>query len=84
MSFTIRSQEDVYKFALPLYDYLTQHGHAPEAKALDEVVDGCFSNNGHALEAHRNAFSQIRETVDDLPDHYQLALNAALGVLTDE
>ncbi len=84
MSFTIERQEDVYKFALPLYDYLNRHGHAQEAKALDAVVDGCFSNNGHALEAHRQAFGRIRETVPDLPDEYQLALDAAMAVLSEE
>jgi len=31
MSFTIRTQIDVFKFALPLYDYLSQHGHTEEA-----------------------------------------------------
>lgn len=84
MSFTIRNQTDVYKFALPLYDYLNQHGHAQEAKVLDSVVDGCFSNNGHALEAHRRAFSQIRAEVGDLPDHYRQALDEALDVLQED
>lgn len=81
MSFTIKNQVDVFKFALPLYDYLSQHGHVEEAKALEQIVDACFPNDALTLEAHRKAYRQIKDAVHDLPPQYQLALDASLGVL---
>lgn len=81
MSFVIKTQSDVIKFALPLYDYLSQHGHANEAEDLIELVDSCYPQNAQALEAHRRAFKQIRETVQDLPLDYLHALDDALLIL---
>ncbi|MDQ7092982.1 adenylate cyclase, partial [Desulfosporosinus sp. PR] len=66
MSFTIKTQSDVIKFALPLYDYLSQHGHAGEAEDLIELVDSCYPKNIQTLEAHQKAFKQVRATVHDL------------------
>jgi len=83
MSFTVRTPGDVFKFALPLYDYLNQNGHAEEANALAKVVDSCYPQDAQALEAHRRAFKQIQETVHDLPSQYQLALDDALGILSE-
>jgi len=83
MSFTIRTQGDVLKFALPLYDYLSQNGHVEEANALVKVVDSCYPQDAQALDAHRRAFKQIRETVHDLPSRYLLALDDALGMLSE-
>ncbi|TGE39250.1 adenylate cyclase [Desulfosporosinus fructosivorans] len=83
MSFTIRTQGDVLKFALPLYDYLSQNGHAEEANALVKVVDSCYPQDTQALDAHRRAFKQIRETVHDLPSRYLLALDDALRILSE-
>ncbi|AET69719.1 hypothetical protein Desor_4288 [Desulfosporosinus orientis DSM 765] len=82
MSFTLRTAADVYKFALPLYDYLSQNGHAKEADALVKVVDSCYPQSAQALDAHRRAFNQIRETVPDLPAQYLIALNEALEILS--
>ena len=81
MSFIIKTQSDVIKFALPLYDYLSQHGHTDEAEDLIELVDSCYPQNAQALEAHRRAFKQIRETVQDLPLEYIHALDEALLIL---
>ncbi len=83
MSFTVRTQGDVLKFALPLYDYLSQNGHAEEANALVKVVDSCYPEDAQALAAHRRAYKQIRETVHDLPSQYLLALDDALGILSE-
>ncbi|MHB8072377.1 adenylate cyclase [Desulfosporosinus fructosivorans] len=83
MSFTIRTQGDVLKFALPLYDYLSQNGHAEEANALVKVVDSCYPQDAQALDAHRRAFKQIRETIHDLPSQYLLALDDALRILSE-
>ncbi|OLN32614.1 adenylate cyclase [Desulfosporosinus metallidurans] len=83
MSFTIRTQGDVLKFALPLYDYLSQNGHVEEANALVKVVDSCYPQDAQALDAHRRAFKKIRETVHDLPSRYLLALDDALGMLSE-
>ncbi|MDO0825734.1 adenylate cyclase [Desulfosporosinus nitroreducens] len=82
MSFTVRTPGDVYKFALPLYDYLSQNGHAEEANALVKLVDSCYPQSAQALDAHRRAFKQIRETVPDLPLQYLLALDDALEILS--
>ena len=83
MSFTIKTQSDVFKFALPLYDYLSQHGHSEQAAALVKLVDSCYPQDAQAIDAHRKAFTQIRETVLDLPSQYQLALEDALRVLSE-
>ena len=48
MSFMIRTQSDVLKFALPLYDYLSQHGYAEEAKAMAKLVDSCYPQDAQA------------------------------------
>ncbi|MGI1659755.1 MAG: adenylate cyclase [Desulfitobacterium sp.] len=84
MSFTIKSKNDVFKFALPLHDYLSQHGKYEEAEALASLVDSCYPQNAQALEAHGKAFKQIRETITDLPPEYQQALDDALSVLSGE
>lgn len=84
MAFDITNQVDVFKFALPLYDYLNRSGHVEEAQTLDQLVDSCFSDNAQALEAHRLAYRQIKNTVHDLPPQYQHALDAALDVLTEK
>ncbi len=81
MAFNITNHDHVYKFALPLHDYLSQNGHLEEARALGHLVDSCFPNDGEALEAHRKAYREIKETVHDLPPQYQQALEAALDVL---
>ena len=83
MSFTIKTTNDVFKFALPLYDYLSQHGHSKEAEALVSLVDSCYPQDAQALDAHRKAFKQIRELVKDLPPQYLLALDDALKVLSE-
>ena len=83
MSFGIRTQIDVFKFALPLYDYLRQHGYTNEAEDLIELVDSCYPQTAQALEAHRRAFKQIRETVPELPLDYLDALDQALHILSD-
>jgi len=83
MPFMIRTQSDVLKFALPLYDYLNQHGYAEEAKAMVNLVDSCYPQDAQALEAHRRAFKEIKETVHDLPSHYHLALDDALRILSE-
>ena len=82
MSFTIKTQSDVFKFALPLYDYLRQHGHAVEAEELAKLVDSCYPQDAQALETHRRAFKQIRESVQDLPVDYTRALDDALQILS--
>ncbi len=82
MSFIVRTSGDVLKFALPLYDYLSQNGHVEEADALAKVVDSCYPQDTQALDAHRRAYKQIRETVHDLPSHYLLALDNALAILS--
>lgn len=84
MSFAIKNQVDVFKFALPLYDYLSQNGYTEDAKVLEDLVNACFPTDARALESHRKAYRQIRDSVHDLPPQYQSALDAALGVLAEE
>jgi hypothetical protein len=83
MTFTIKTQSDVFKFALPLYDYLSRHGHIEDANDLAELVDSCYPQDVKALDAHRRAFKQIRETVHDLPPQYLLALDDALRIFSE-
>ena len=83
MSFTIKTQSDVFKFALSLYDYLSHHGNADEAEDLINLVDSCYPQAAQTLEAHRRAFKQIRETVHDLPLDYLHALDDALHILSE-
>ncbi|AGA67775.1 hypothetical protein Desdi_0225 [Desulfitobacterium dichloroeliminans LMG P-21439] len=83
MSFTIKSKNDVFKFALPLHDYLSLHGKLEEAEVLASLVDSCYPEDAQALEAHRRAFKQIRETIKDFPSEYQHALDDALRVLSE-
>ncbi|MEN3004940.1 adenylate cyclase [Dehalobacterium formicoaceticum] len=82
MSFTIQSKTDVFKFALPLVDYLNQHGYEEEAKDLGNLVDSCFPEDEQALEAHRKAFRLIQEKVVDLPPAYRKALEDALEIIS--
>lgn len=82
MSFEIKTMNDVFKFALPLYDYLSQNGHSQEAETLVRLVDSCYPQNAEAIEAHRKAFSQIRQSIKDLPSQYLLALDEALTILS--
>ena len=84
MAITLKTQSDVIKFALPLYDYLSQHGYANEAENLIKLADSCYPQNAQALEAHRKAYKQIRETVHDLPLDYLHALDQALLILSGE
>lgn len=84
MSFTIKNQSDVFKFALPLHDYLAQHGYDQEAEGLAELADSCYPDDEEALDAHRSAFRQIRGKVADLPPQYLLALDDALEILSDD
>ncbi|AFQ44197.1 hypothetical protein [Desulfosporosinus meridiei] len=81
MSFLIITKSDVLKFALPLYDYLSQHGYAAEAKAMADLVDSCYPQDTQAFDAYQRAFQQIRETVHDLPSQYHQALDDALIIL---
>jgi hypothetical protein len=83
MSFIIKNRDDVIKFALPLYDYLTKNGYHEEAKTLNEFADSCFTADAQVLEAHRKAFSAIRQKVRDLPPEYKSALDAALKILSE-
>jgi len=46
-----------------------------------EGVDSCYPQSTQALNAHRGAFKQIRETVHDLLSQYLLALDDALEIL---
>ena len=81
MSFKIRTINDVFKFALPLYDYLSQNGHSLEAEALASLVDSCLPTDALAVEAHRKAFRQIQNSVKNLPSEYRHALDDSLIVL---
>jgi hypothetical protein len=84
MAFAIKTERDVIKFALTLYDYLSQHGNTNEAEDLANLVDSCYPQNALSLEAHRKAFKQIRETIPDLPSDYIQALDDALLILSVE
>ena len=83
MSFAIRTENDVIKFAIPLYDYLRLHGHTDVAEDLIKLVDSCYPQDVQALEAHRRSFKQIRETVHDLPLEYLQAIDDALRILSE-
>ncbi|MGI6679082.1 MAG: adenylate cyclase [Dehalobacterium sp.] len=82
MSITIQTKTDVFKFALSLYDYLTQHGYEEEGKMLGDMVDSCFPGDDQALKAHHQAFRLIQEKVDNLPPTYRKALEDALEVIS--
>jgi hypothetical protein len=82
MSFEIKTLNDVFKFTLPLYDYLSQNGHSQDAETLATLVDSCYPQNAQTIEAHRKAFSQIRESAKDLPSQYLFALDDALTILS--
>ena len=83
MTITIKTQSDVAKFALSLYDYLRQHGYIKEAEDLANLVDSCYPRNAQAFEAHRKAFKKIRETVSELPNDFIHALDESLLILSD-
>lgn len=83
MSFEITTKTDVFKFALHLYDYLYQHGHAKEAENLAALVDSCYPEDNQTIQAHIKALKAIKESVKDLPSHYQIALDNALDILRE-
>ncbi len=83
MDFNIESTSDIYKFALPLYDYLNQSGQAELAQSLGDKADGCYSSAYEALAAHRKAFTEVRLNAPDLPQEYAKALDTALDILDD-
>ncbi|KLU67665.1 MULTISPECIES: hypothetical protein [Desulfosporosinus] len=82
MSFTIKTQSDVFKLALLLYDYLSQNGYPAEAKYLNQLADSCYPQNAQSLEAHLIAFKEIRAAISDLPLAYLRALDEAIMLIS--
>lgn len=78
MTLAINNEQDIYKFALSLYDKLVQTGNSELANTLAEITDNCFSSSDQALSAHREAFIKIKETADNLPIEYLNALDRAI------
>ncbi|AFM41731.1 hypothetical protein Desaci_2806 [Desulfosporosinus acidiphilus SJ4] len=83
MTYAINTQRDVFKLALLLYDYLSQHGHVDEAERFNQLVDSCYPQDKLALEAHLKAFRQIKTTIPDLPLAYVKAIDEAEEILAD-
>lgn len=81
MNYPIKNLEDVYKFSLPLYDYLNKTGHKEMAKIFEELVDDCFDNESRSLAAHKKAYKKILEEVDGLPTEMVTALEEALDLM---
>ena len=81
MSFEITTMEDVYKFTLPLYDFLKKNGDTEIAAMFEELVDACFEKETDSIIAHRKAFKKVLEEVFDLPPAYQKALKESLELL---
>lgn len=84
MSIPIASKADIFKFALNLYDYLSQQGHTEEANNLSQIVDSCFPNDALALKAHLTAFAEIKKKMNDLPPRYQEALQSSIDLFTQK
>jgi len=81
MNYPIKNLEDVYKFSLPLYDYLNKAGHKEMAKIFEELVDDCFDNESRSLAAHKKAYKKVLEEVDGLPTEMVTALEEALDLM---
>lgn len=81
MNYPIKNLEDVYKFSLPLYDYLNKTGHKEMAKIFEELVDDCFDNESRSLAAHKKAYKKVLEEVDGLPKEMVTALEEALDLM---
>lgn len=81
MSFQIKNMEDVYKFSLPLYDYLKKTGHKETARIFEELVDDCFDSESRSLAAHKKAYKKVLQEVDDLPQEMKTALEDALELM---
>ncbi|MDD2562428.1 MAG: adenylate cyclase [Eubacteriales bacterium] len=81
MNYPIKNLEDVYKFSLPLYDYLNKTGHKEMAKIFEELVDDCFDNESRSLAAHKKAYKKVLEEVDGLPTEMVTALEEALDLM---
>ncbi|WP_088227624.1 adenylate cyclase [Desulfosporosinus sp. FKB] len=82
MALSIRSQSDIFKLALLLYDYLSQNGYTSEAKYLNQLADSCYPQNAQSLEAHLIAFKEIGATIPDLPLAYLRALDEAIMLIS--
>lgn len=81
MNYPIKNLEDIYKFSLPLYDYLNKTGHKEMAKIFEELVDDCFDNESRSLAAHKKAYKKVLEEVDGLPTEMVTALEEALDLM---
>jgi Cdc6-like AAA superfamily ATPase len=81
MNYQIKNLEDVYKFSLPLYDYLNKSGHKEMAKVFEELVDDCFDNESRSLAAHKKAYKKVLDEVEGLPAEMLTALEEALDLM---
>jgi len=83
MTFSINSNQDIYKFAVSLHDQLIKSGDAELAGVLGEVADNCFTDNETALDAHKKVFLRIKEQSPNLPPEFSKALDSVIGKLNE-
>lgn len=81
MDYQINTMEDVYKFSLPLYDYLAKNGYKDFAEVFRNLVDDCFATETSAIVAHKMAYKKVLEEVKDLPKGMVTALEDALELM---
>ncbi len=81
MAIQIKNMEDVYKFSLPLYDYLNKTGNKEMAGVFEELVDACFDTESRSIAAHKKAYKKVLDEVEDLPEEMRTALKDSLELL---
>lgn len=81
MNYPINTLEDVYKFSLPLYDYLKKSGYEDFAEVFHDLVDDCFATESSSIAAHKKAYKRVLEEVKDLPKEMENALKDSLELM---
>lgn len=81
MLYQIKTLEDVYKFSLPLYDYLKKNGYKELAEVFHGLVDDCFGDESNSIAAHKKAYKKVLEEVKDLPNEIVKALEDSIELL---
>ncbi len=81
MSYQIKNMEDVYKFSLPLYDYLKETGNKQMSDLFEDLVNDCFDTEKRSLEAHKKAYKKVLDDVNDLPPDIRVALEDSLELM---
>ncbi|MCQ2019448.1 adenylate cyclase [Clostridium butyricum] len=81
MALSIRSQSDIFKLALLLYDYLSQNGYTSEAKYLNQLADAGYPQSAQSLEALLIGFQESWAPIPYLPLACLRALDEAIMLI---